>query len=473
VSTPPLKSNSFDYYIYLIPARHILWGESQHFFVDRSFSASHYIYLNLKLIVETYKKIGEIGRGGFSVLFEVLSRGNKKFAMKELTDNSEEGKRRFKREISLISRISHQNIISIIDKNVESEPFNFIMPLADCNLRQFLRVHRRNSNVWIFLEILNGIKVAHDNDIIHRDLKPENILLFDKGNNQYRVVISDFGLGVLVNRETTVLTAASVALGTFSYCSPEQMRNARDVDKLTDIYSLGMLFYNILSTDETSVMNLEEIPEKYRFVINKCLAQDKANRYQSVDALISDLILLQSASFSRPSDDVEWTSSSAFDGRTLTQQDIQKILITYINSIKDNSLYFDYLPKTHDQILSKMINLCPHEFETVFTAYDGFIDEGTSFDYCDTIASFYLNVFRLSNRTRIKSIIVQRLPRLGCDYNRYYVGEVVGTILSEVKDQEIITEFYNLFENNPTIANFCSSYFCGKSIPTILRKFCE
>lgn len=423
--------------------------------------------------METYKKIREIGRGGFSVIFEVLSKENEKFAMKELTDNTDDGKRRFIREISLISRISNQNIISIIDKNVESEPFTFIMPLADCNLRQFLKLHRSNSNVWIFQEILNGLKVAHDKDIIHRDLKPENILLFDQGNNQYRVVISDFGLGVLVNRETTVLTASSITLGTFSYCSPEQIRNARDVDKLTDIYSLGMLLYDIVSIEENPVMLLKNIPDKYRFIISKCLEQDKNNRYHSVDDLISELRLIQNASFNRPSDEVKWTSLSVFDGRTLTQEEIKKILITYIQSNRDKSLYFDYLPITHDQILIKMINLYPHEFQTVFTIFDEFIDDGTSFEYCDIIATFYLNVFRFTNMTRIKSIIVQRLPRLGFDNNRYYVGEVVGIILSEVKDPEIITEFYNLFENNPSIASFCSSYFCDKSIPTLLRKFCE
>jgi serine/threonine protein kinase len=423
--------------------------------------------------MEKYKKIRQIGAGGFCVLYEVQSSENKKFALKELIDNSEENKRRFKREISLVSRIRHENIISIISENTDSEPYSFTMPLASGNLREYLRAHRENSHIELFYEILHGLKVAHDNGIIHRDLKPENILLFEKENNRYQVVISDFGLGVLINRETTILTSSFVSLGTPFYCSPEQIRNARDVDKLTDIYSLGVILYDIFSNEDIPTMDFDKIPEKYHHIIKKCTYPNKSLRYQSVDEIITDLDFIQEASFEKPSDILEGTQKRTFDGRPLTQENVKQILDTYINSIGISEIFRVYLPVTYDPILESMINSFPSEFETVFKAYDTILDEGVSFDYSDVVATFYKKVFSFSKSIEIKSIIIQRLPVLGRNNNRFYVGEVFADILSELTDPGLINEVYTLFKNDPSVANFCKEYFCKKSVPKVFREFCN
>lgn len=424
--------------------------------------------------MEKYQKIRKIGEGGYCILYEVLSSDDKKYALKELIDNTEENKRRFKREISLVSKIRHENIIQIISANTESEPYSFIMPLADGNLRDFLKVHRGNTHLELFYEILSGLKAAHDNGIIHRDLKPENILLFERGNDQYQVVISDFGLGVLIERKTTILTASSASLGTFFYCSPEQIRNARDVDKLTDIYSLGVILYDILSDDDIpTMMDFEKVPKKFVHIIKKCMQHNKALRYQSVDEIISELKFIEATDFDSPAQRLDWTKSKVFDGRSVSHEDVKEILGSYIKSTEDRQLYLEYLPFTHEIILKMMLDRFPQEFETVFNAYDNHINSGVSFEYCDTIARFYYKIFGLTNLNSIKSIIVRRLPELGSNNNRFFVGEIVGDIISELKDPDLIYEAYTLFKENPQIVNFCKTYFCKKSIPTLLREFCN
>jgi serine/threonine protein kinase len=95
--------------------------------------------------------------------------------------------------------------------------------------------------------ICEALQFAHDEGILHRDVKPENILLDAKG----RVKIADFGIAKLVGepRPVTKLTATGAAIGTPNYMAPEQIEHPEDVDQRADIYSLGVVFYEMLTSE--------------------------------------------------------------------------------------------------------------------------------------------------------------------------------------------------------------------------------
>jgi serine/threonine protein kinase len=168
---------------------------------------------------------------------------------------------RFTREGRLLARLNHPNIVTIHDFGQANGLFYLLMEFVDgVNLRQAMRLGRFSAAqaLTIVPKICDALQFAHNEGILHRDIKPENILLDSKG----RVKIADFGIAKLVGQEpnpglapngTEVissapnLTEAGRVLGTPHYMAPEQIEHPQDVDPRADVYSLGVVFYEMLT----------------------------------------------------------------------------------------------------------------------------------------------------------------------------------------------------------------------------------
>ena len=110
----------------------------------------------------------------------------------------------------------------------------------------------------LVMQICTALQFAHDEKIVHRDIKPENILITKKG----QVKIADFGLAKLLGAAPdTALTASQMVIGTLNYMAPEQRENSKEVDHRADIYSLGVVFYEML-TGEVPMGRFEAALEK-------------------------------------------------------------------------------------------------------------------------------------------------------------------------------------------------------------------
>ncbi len=159
---------------------------------------------------------------------------------------------RFRREAQAAARLKHPNVVAIYDFGVgAADSVYLVMELADGEDLRALIERRGKLSLSLASELLDQIcsalDEAHQRDIVHRDLKPENILVRSTGNG-YRVKVLDFGIAKLRDLSTTsaTLTQAGTVIGTPAYMSPEQCRG-REVDSRSDIYSLGIILYEMLT----------------------------------------------------------------------------------------------------------------------------------------------------------------------------------------------------------------------------------
>jgi hypothetical protein len=208
---------------------------------------------------------------------------------------------RFTREARALAKLSHQNIVSVFDFGQADGLYYFVMEYVDgANLRQVIAAGASNPEealaseeaLAIVPQICEALRFAHDEGIVHRDIKPENILVDKQG----RVKIADFGLAKLLGKAPAdlTLTGANQAMGTLHYMAPEQMQGAASVDHRADIYSLGVVFYEML-TGQLPIGRFEPPSKKVHVdvrldeVVLRSLESDPARRYQSVSDVKIDL----------------------------------------------------------------------------------------------------------------------------------------------------------------------------------------
>ena len=157
---------------------------------------------------------------------------------------------RFKREINLLARLHHPNIVPVLSSGQSGDDLlYYTMPLVEGeSLRGLLTRARQlplGRTLGIARDIADALRCAHDHQIVHRDIKPENILVEAVGG---RALVADFGIARAITRsEVGRVTSSGVTLGTPAYMSPEQAGAEQEVDGRSDIYSLGCVLYEMLA----------------------------------------------------------------------------------------------------------------------------------------------------------------------------------------------------------------------------------
>jgi tRNA A-37 threonylcarbamoyl transferase component Bud32 len=202
---------------------------------------------------------------------------------------------RFAREARALARLAHPNIVAVHDVGKAGDFYYFVMEYVDgANLRQVLRDGqlRPEQALRIVPQICDALQYAHEEGVVHRDIKPENILLDRKG----RVKIADFGLAKLLGRDTDnfTLTGSRQVMGTLYYMAPEQVERPLEVDHRADIYSLGVVFYEML-TGQLPVGRFPMPSEKVGTdafldeVVLHALEREPERRYQRASDIKTDV----------------------------------------------------------------------------------------------------------------------------------------------------------------------------------------
>ena len=261
-------------------------------------------------VLSHYKIIEKLGEGGNGVVYKAEDTKLKRtVALKFLSQffsADEEAKRRFIYEAQKASALDHPNIYTIheIGQTEEGKLFISMAYYDGENLRERIKSKgvKKEEAVEIAIQICEGLSKAHQNNLIHRDIKPANIFLTKDGI----VKILDFGLAK--EKGQSHLTKEGTTLGTVAYMSPEQARG-EDVDQRTDIWSLGIVMYEMLTGkppfdadyDQAiiySILNtkpvLNRLPKEFVPIIKKALAKPVNERYQNTEELLADLNLLRS-----------------------------------------------------------------------------------------------------------------------------------------------------------------------------------
>lgn len=193
-----------------------------------------------------------IGQGGMGFVFKARQPKLDRFVALKILPQSLAADaafaERFTREGRLLARLNHPNIVTVHDFGRANGFFYLLMEYVDgVNLRQAMRAGQFTpaQALAVVPKICEALQFAHNEGILHRDIKPENILLDTRG----RIKMADFGIAKLVDdpRADASLTGSGAHLGTAHYMAPEQIEHPSQVDHRADIYSLGVVFYEMLT----------------------------------------------------------------------------------------------------------------------------------------------------------------------------------------------------------------------------------
>lgn len=257
-----------------------------------------------------YEILQLLGEGGMGSVYKAKDRELDRFvALKVIRPElaaSPSILARFKQELRLAHQVTHKNVIRSYDLS-EADGVKFItMEFIDgADLRHLLLEHGKLSAekaVDVMRQVCLALEAAHTVGVIHRDLKPQNVMRDQQG----RIVVMDFGLARSVGFEGMTQTGALV--GTMEYMSPEQALG-QELDQRSDIFSLGLIFYELLSGKmpykaDTALASLikrnqeravpvshldSNVPVGLSDIVSKCLERDLTRRYQTVQEILADL----------------------------------------------------------------------------------------------------------------------------------------------------------------------------------------
>ncbi|MCR5621526.1 MAG: serine/threonine protein kinase [Treponema sp.] len=271
---------------------------------------------------QTISLLAEGGQGKVYLAYDTVldPKKNDRVVIKELKIRKKDARERFKREVKILRELRYErHVVSTYEFLKEGSSEYIVLEYVDGMSLSSLIEKQKGLPVslamYIFLDICKGLRSAHKENIIHRDIKPDNVLISKDGE----VKLTDFGIsgsekdfdeedGDLSKKAFTSSfeTMIGTKMGTPSYMSPEQIDDTSKVDKKTDIYSMGVMLYEMLFADKPFVGSSpneimakvkqgnyikpserdKTIPASVNHLIVKMMAKDKEKRYKDMDAVI-------------------------------------------------------------------------------------------------------------------------------------------------------------------------------------------
>lgn len=231
-----------------------------------------------------------LGAGGMGAVYQARQPALERWVALKVLPGAGSGvgnfTERFNREARALARLHHPNIVTVHEFGQAGGWHYFLMEFVDgANLRELAATGRLSSReaLRVIPQICDALQYAHDEGVVHRDIKPENVLIDRKG----RVKIADFGLAKIMESggDSSRLTLEGQVMGTPHYMAPEQVERPLSVDHRADIYSLGVVLYEMLTGDLpigkfAPPSRKVEVDVRFDEIVLRALENDPARRYQ-------------------------------------------------------------------------------------------------------------------------------------------------------------------------------------------------
>jgi len=267
---------------------------------------------------EKYEVLEPLGHGGMGAIYKARQKRPPRIVVLKVMLNgkfaSEKYRLRFEREAQAVARLKHPNIVAVYEfGEVKGQPYFTMEYVEGCSVKEYVIRHRLEKRpiCELMLKICKAVAYAHQRGVIHRDLKPNNILVDGQGNPR----LLDFGLARMAGdytEESPQMSEAGEVMGTPSYMSPEQtLGRPEEIDIRTDVYSIGVLFYELLTDTLPYRIDRSRPLESLRkirdyvprrpsdinpkidgdldAIVMKCLEKERELRFQSAVELSEDI----------------------------------------------------------------------------------------------------------------------------------------------------------------------------------------
>lgn len=385
----------------------------------------------------TFTEIELIGSGGFGEVWICTREGDETtYAIKALRgDLDDDSMRRFTREVRILSSLDHPNVVQVIYKNLGADPPSYVMPLYENSLRSVLDQVEGDVEAIqrIFGRVLDGIEYAHAQGVIHRDLKPENILL----NSAFDVVVSDFGLGRVIDAESTRQTQTGEFLGTPFYMPPEQIVDAKQADERSDVYSLGRILYELHGGEIFgSTQEFSGIQPGVAQIIRHCTQNDPDLRFHTVSDLkqswhaLFDVVVLESEL-----DELRQLINEISVGEGENGVRTARILELLARHQNDEDSLHEAIMQLDADTIAEMHSMNPEatrELLERFTRFAG--DTNWGFSYTDGIANHCRAIFHSTNDFDIRAMMIVCALEVGVRHNRWHVLRIFQELIQNEKE---------------------------------------
>lgn len=247
--------------------------------------------MSVKLINQRYRPVQILNRGAISVVLQARDVETGELVAIKLIDDealaSDITLRRFEREADLLRQLSHPNIMRLLAFFKEGDNYHLVMPFMVGSILDLIRLKGALPVEWvrdIGLDVCDALIRAHRLGVIHRDIKPDNILLDPEGVP----ILTDFGVALLVDE--TRLTGQGIILGSTGYISPEVFQG-EDADERSDIWSLGVVFYEMLAGQSLFEGNFMAIADAILHEPIPSLRQARPDIPKALTALIDEMLV--------------------------------------------------------------------------------------------------------------------------------------------------------------------------------------
>jgi serine/threonine protein kinase len=423
-----------------------------------------------------YKDITLVGVGGNAEVFlcERDTDGLRFAKKKILIGADDDTKDRFKREVRLLAKLDHPNIVTIVATHLEEEPLWFVMPLYQSSLENLVPTITGDAQriSKIFGAVLDAVEHAHAEGVIHRDLKPGNVLL----NTDDDIVVSDFGLGRHIDSNSTRLTGTGAWMGTILYMAPEQLGDTKHADERADIFSLGRMLYELMTGRLTSaVQDASGIDPAIALIIARCTRRRPEDRFQTLTEL-----------------KVVWRVAVGTEDAGSDSQRLKLLLSNLLASSFDSKVVteiLEILARHNDEtdLLHDTMMALPTTAIRAFSSQNAeqtkhllkrFVDHATSqswpFSYTDKIGDFCERAYNVVTDPEVRADLLHCAIDVGVCHNRWHVLGIANSLLNANRSPaESIALAERIQSASPAIKEWIRGNLSNSKRDTLLDKALE